>query len=852
MTQTVFSIHFPKNNQASVGHFVTGIPCPKGKWPATATLKLHCNTNNLENTIIRVTSLWPDGSIKWLHVEGLVGSSYANDAISDELADNIDVQLTLAKQPPSTLTNPVLKEKNKLLIKTINGKCIEVDCSQLLAFHETSLGDTQLYLLEEDESHCNIQNFSYTLDGNHLGYQAVRITQTAHLTLACGKNLDIEISATVFLNHGYITGEVTIKNPSAASHPNGQWDLGDSNSVHIKELGLAVNAVSSSVSFLVDNNTYSVEADKTLSIYQASSGHENWQSLVHVNADNKLPCSFKGFKLMSGEKVLTNGAQAQPVLRLENEQSSYYLEVSRFWENFPSSFTASSSKSEISLLASRYGDPIELQPGEQKTRHFSLSDEMVAQASIVMCPKWIRITRTLPFLTDNSSSLSNMIQSGVQGPSSFFQKRLDIDEFGWRHIGELYADHEKAESPDVEFFVSHYNNQYDPIYGMLCQWLVTGNKKWFELADDLAKHVADIDVYHTHDDKPEYSGGLFWHTDHYVQACTATHRTYSKHQPTGVYDDHAGGGGPGGQHCYTNGLTLHYLMTGYLPSKSAVLSITNWVRNYYEGDGTLLSALLALKNSAVPGVKNIKTGKYPLDRGTGNYIQALMDRYELLSDISDIHRVSTVIQNTVSPSDNLSERNFVDVESTWFYTVFLQAVCRFISIKESLYQLDEDHYFAVASLSHYAKWMMQNEYAYLDKPDILEFPNQTWSGQDLRKLCVLNFASNYLPAPQAQQALRKVTELEQQITERLSNSSESSTTRLLCLMMQNSNYASYLSAAPMHSANNIPTTDKIKFDASNNGIMSHIFSHIKGFSVSNERRQFVRRFPQFQKWLGRP
>lgn len=293
-------------------------------------------------------------------------------------------------------------------------------------------------------------------------------------------------------------------------------------------------------------------------------------------------------------------------------------------------------------------------------------------------------------------------------------------------------------------------------------------------------------------------------------------------------------------------------MTGYLPSKSAVLSITNWVRNYYEGDGTLLSALLALKNSAVPGVKNVKTGKYPLDRGTGNYIQALMDRYELLSDISDIHRVSTVIQNTVSPSDNLSERNFVDVESTWFYTVFLQAVCRFISIKESLYQLDEDHYFAVASLSHYAKWMMQNEYAYLDKPDILEFPNQTWSGQDLRKLCVLNFASNYLPAPQAQQALRKVTELEQQITERLSNSSESSTTRLLCLMMQNSNYASYLSAAPMHSANNIPTTDKIKFDASNNGIMSHILSHIKGFSVSNERRQFVRRFPQFQKWLGRP
>ena len=113
------------------------------------------------------------------------------------------------------------------------------------------------------------------------------------------------------------------------------------------------------------------------------------------------------------------------------------------------------------------------------------------------------------------------------------------------------------------------------------QWLLSGDPRWFELADDLAKHVADIDVYHTSDDKPEYSGGLFWHTDHYVQAYTASHRTYSKHQPSGVYDDHAGGGGPGGQHCYTNGLTLHHLLTGYTPSRDAALSITQWVTNYY-------------------------------------------------------------------------------------------------------------------------------------------------------------------------------------------------------------------------------------------------------------------------------
>ncbi|MDO6566315.1 hypothetical protein Q4561_04545 [Alteromonas sp. 1_MG-2023] len=853
MTQTVFSIHFPKNNQASVGHFVAGIPCPKGKWPATAPLKLQRDANNIENTTIRTTSLWPDGTIKWLHVEGLVERPFASDDKNNEFAANMDVRLTLAEHSPNTLTNPVLEDKNKLLITTQNDKCIEVDGKQLLTFHETSLGDTQFYLLEKDMSHCHIQSFSYTLEGNHLGYQAVRITQIAHLALADGKDLEVELFATVFLNDGHIKGEVTIKNPNAASHPNGQWDLGDPNSCHIKEFGLAVNATDATISLLVDSKTYSVEPDKTLSIYQASSGHDNWQSVVHVNANNELPFNFKGFKLFTDEQELSNGMQAQPILQFQSKKNTYYLEVNQFWQNFPSSFTANNSESCVSLLGSRYGAPVELQPGEQKTRHFYLAEEAIAQTSIIMCPEWVRSTRTLPFLTDNSASLSKMIQHGVSGASSFFQKRLDIDEFGWRHMGELYADHEKAESPDVEYFVSHYNNQYDPIYGMLCQWIVTGNEKWFELADDLAKHVADIDVYHTNNDKPEYSGGLFWHTDHYVQACTATHRTYSKHQPTGVYDDHAGGGGPGGQHCYTNGLTLHYLMTGYPPSKNAVLSITNWVKNYYEGDGTLLSALLAIKNSAVPGVKNVKTGKYPLDRGTGNYIQALMDRYELLADISDIHWVSDIIKNTISPSDNLAERNFADVENTWFYTVFLQAVCRFISIKESLSQFDEDYNYAVSSLALYTQWMVQNEYAYLDKPDILEFPNQTWSGQDLRKLCVLNFASNYLSNTQAQNALKKAAELEKQISERLSSSSESSTTRLLCLMMQNSNYESYRSAAaPLPSVNKHSTTANAEYNASNSGIFSHLVSHLKTFSVSNERRQFVKRFPQFQKWLGRP
>ncbi|MFQ3198184.1 MAG: hypothetical protein ACI81A_001905 [Paraglaciecola sp.] len=41
----------------------------------------------------------------------------------------------------------------------------------------------------------------------------------------------------------------------------------------------------------------------------------------------------------------------------------------------------------------------------------------------------------------------------------------------------------------------------------------------------------------------EYNGGLFWHTDHYLQAFTSSHRSYSKSQASDAYQDHAGGGG---------------------------------------------------------------------------------------------------------------------------------------------------------------------------------------------------------------------------------------------------------------------------------------------------------------------
>jgi hypothetical protein len=44
------------------------------------------------------------------------------------------------------------------------------------------------------------------------------------------------------------------------------------------------------------------------------------------------------------------------------------------------------------------------------------------------------------------------------------------------------------------------------------------------------------------------------------------------------------------------------------------------------------------------------------------------------------------------------------------------------------------------TLLHYARWMVTHEYPYLEKPEVLEFPTETWAAQDMRKSEVFKYA----------------------------------------------------------------------------------------------------------------
>lgn len=879
MTDTVCFINVENLSVTGAGHFKFGVPLAKGQYSATSFLQLKTADGPLPDSFCKIRQLWPDGSIKWLLCEGIIDSDQlalqaelnsTQVAGVDDTHDEANAPLKLLElcisadkccdQFTLPQNEPVRELKDELHIDLVSGQSISVKKNKPLALSIEESLSSSIVICDEDNVAYTQLDFSYELIRNKEQYVAVQVKQQYTITFSSGKSLNCAVFATVFLSDGTVTADVSITNPNSATHPDGKWDLGDANSILLQAVSLQISTDESNTNTLeLNGQEFSIPHNIESHLYQASSGFSNWQSPVHVDKTNTVTLPFKGFQLKQDGEITYLGNQAAPTVKTNlaaNSESGIYIDVADFWQNFPSSIKQKKSCLSISLLGAEVTEgttvPLtELQPGEQKTRTLFISPRKVSRIGVRFNPEHITNTLVLPFLTNNESALQPLINNAVSGDSSFFNKRLEIDEFGWRNYGELYADHESALASDEPNFVSHYNNQYDPIFGMLCQWLVSGDPKWYELADALAKHVADIDVYHTQLDKPEYSGGLFWHTDHYVQAYTATHRTYSVHQPTGVYDDHAGGGGPGGQHCYTNGLTLHYLLTGYWPSKAAALSITNWVTNYYEGDGTLLGALLALKNSGLPGVKNVKTGKYPLDRGTGNYIQALLDRFELLGNLSDVEMAGHIIRNTISTSDKLELLS--DVETTWFYTVLLQAVSRFIVLKNQLQQYDGDYQYATKSLAHYAKWMAQHEYAYLDKPEILEFPNQTWSGQDLRKICILRFATNFLDEATKSAAILKAEELEENVVSRLSGSKECESTRVLCLMMQNSNFLAYQNASKfIENINREETYPLTQLRHNSVTPAKYLYKHFKIFSIKRERSQLVKRFPQLQKWLGKP
>jgi hypothetical protein len=594
-----------------------------------------------------------------------------------------------------------------------------------------------------------------------------------------------------------------VHNAQAAKHSGGFWDLSDKGSLIFKELSLTINPGQlSDASIQVNADTIKQIFNPTkipASLTQKASGGKNWQSRNHINGSGEIPLTQNGYQLRIGNHI-AKGDRTSPIAECSNGSNSISLHMKDFWQNFPSEISISQEGYRLSLFPLQQNQNYELQGGEKKTHriYLNFSGEPDAlqwcrnPSQLIIDRDYYAKTGLFTHLSNSSSNAAfqNLIAQGINSDNSFFNKREKADEYGWRHFGELYADHETLyQKPDEIPLCSHYNNQYDPIYGLARQYIETGDSTWFELMDDLAKHVLDIDIYHTDLDRDEYNHGLFWHTDHYLDAGTCSHRTFSKQHLT---VDHVAqsGGGPGTEHCYTTGLRYYYYLTGNQKAREAVLKLNQWMAYAQEGTGSVLERVQAIRTKDIPALKKLRQGKclydhrYQLTRGTGNYINVLLDSYYLTQDKSHIERIETIIKQTVHPNDEMEHRHFGDIELTWSYTIFLQALCKYLHYKVSAQSFDNHYLYARDSLLHYAEWMAKHEQPYLYQIKALVYPNHTWVAQDIRKAQVLMEA--YYFAPEQKPKLRdKSLEFVDYVTKTLEREATRTFTRILVILMQN-------------------------------------------------------------------
>jgi hypothetical protein len=731
-----------------------GVPFPKGHVREAGRLVLELEDGQRVPAQGDVLERWSDGTVRWMLLSsrltwnGMRATVTLTDADGRDGADGSDPIATCDAE--GTVT--------------VRAGAIEAVCESGLVFPFSRLLDAEgrdlidpaqggLTVVDDAGRTCRVVIDRVGIAGP-AGPQRAVVRWQGHVERDReGHWLELDATGEFRAGVPHVKLAITLRNPNGAAHPGNYWELGDAGSVFVREASLvcapATGAVHAAEGAL-DPSATAEPWPVPFVLYQEASGGANWDSPVHVNRDGRVPMQRCGYQLTGGEED-RDGLRATPAVTLRTGATPLSVVVPAFWQNFPRSIACDGRQVRIGFWPAQFPDLHELQGGEQKTHVLFVGAEpapswLLAPALLRADADWYSAAGAVPHLAPASGGLyRELVDAAVSGDDTFEAKRERVDEYGWRHFGDVFADHESATQTSGQPLVSHYNNQYDAVAGFATQFFLTGRACWWAQMNELAAHVVDIDIYHAAADKAAYAGGPFWHTCHYMDAGRSTHRAYPK--APGVP-----GGGPGNEHNYTNGLVLHYLLTGDLRSREAVIGLADWVLRiddgrlspfrWFAGGATGLASATREPSYHGPG------------RGAAHSINTLLDAHRLTSDVRYLEKAEALIRRCIHPADDLDARRLLDVEARWSYTVFLQVLGRYLHDSAERGADDPTAAYAAASLLHYARWMVAHERPYLDTPEQLEFPTETWAAQDMRKCHVLLLASLYTRDPAERARLR--------------------------------------------------------------------------------------------------
>ncbi len=880
-----------------------GLPLPEGWLTQGDAISVTTERGRAMPFGHKVTARWKDGSIKWLLLDIQVSLRAGENMVLE--IGRVKDKSTVSEVPEVSenledLEFQVHHREDRMEINSGNLEAVVNTRGDYAPFYRAAFGKNQVFAPGETRvvlTDADGERWSPFVDQAKIEHD----TRLRKTIFCAGRFQNARISHFLrffcrihfFRDTGFVKFEFTIHNSKAAVHQGGAWDLGDDNAFFFRELAFVFDTKTISP----DRVFYSPEPDRQpvqacesadTCIYQESSGHENWQSKNHMNKEEKIPLRFRGYQVQQQGRITVSGDHAAPLMGVAGRDVRVFARVKHFWQNFPKALAVENGSLCVGLFPGQFNDLFELQPGEQKTHTFYVGfgegvgigadadtyagidtgtgagtaegtrpdigdclafvdDPLVPQIDCAAYHQAMLRPRPVPaeMVTPQADlAIYDRMLAGFVGDTHGYEKKnIRIDEFGWRNFGDLFADHEAVFS-EGKPFISHYNNQYDVIKGALLQFMRTGKKAWFTLAKQLADHVYDIDIYHTSADKYQYNHGLFWHTDHHLDAHTATHRTISRaHRPHKKAE--AFGGGPSTDHNYATGFVYLYWMTGHPKYKDAVTTLAGYIMHMLDGPDTLAElGFQAIRDlqQRVGSLQN--TGGpvlYVFDgpcRASGNSLNTLLDGYVLTADPEYLRYAERLISTAIHPEDDLDRMELLNAEIRWFYTVFLQALGRYLDIKAAEGSFDDGFCYARQVLLHYARWMLENEYPYLEKPEILEFPNETWAAQDLRKSDIFALASYYTQDEAYQHKFKKKAHFffNHAVKELDSHDTKTFTRPMVLLMTNGMSYLemTHLNAASGGWFHKIHCRTPAKKPCRSTSLLQRCFKNLTHFSLKKE------------------
>ena len=482
----------------------------------------------------------------------------------------------------------------------------------------------------------------------------------------------------------------TFRNPHKHNHPGNIWDLGQGGSIFVEDFSLLIplrRGVCERFEISAGPRTVKGEGLEEVTLWQDSSGGENWNSVNHINKDYKVPFTFRGWRVYKAGRVVEQGQRTEGWLHTSGPEGGVAVSVKDFWQNFPKALSLRKSLIRIGLWPGEFGDSHEILGGEQKTYELfflfhgpGISPKTVRariksfNRCLVPVPDLHHVLESealglsAPLDRERFRKLEATCDSAFEprkGKESFVTKWELIDEYGWRHWGDTFADNERAPSSMVKDFpkyhigsipIGHYVNEYGVISAVMLQGIRRQSPLWLYYGDAMARHHADICVYHAEDDVPAYSYGPFMHTTHETAAYRSTFRSYPiEAKRYGLR--YGQGGGPNAGHTYVDCLAYHWLLTGNRTSLDSFLEVANWA-------------------CESPWFSPRMMGDR---RGYGNFLRTFVLAYRLTGKKRYYRKAMTLMSWVKEPFSGLGG------------TLFVEALHSFLRLKRDLHQLDEDY-----------------------------------------------------------------------------------------------------------------------------------------------------------------